>query len=284
MNDVAEVWHNGRMVAYDQLRLSAFDLGLANGLGVFETMVAYDGNAVMFREHYRRLSNAVLQMKLKVPSADKLGAAIQETLCANGLQDQRGRVRITVLTGDRPLGAKNYSRFVDDHVIVSATEQQAPKASAKLVLSGAVVNERSATAGIKCTSYADNVLAYRQAMKDGADEAVMLNTRGQLCECSMSNIFLVSDGELHTPSLASGCLLGVTRGEVIRLAMNSGIQVHERELTENELSQADEIFITSSAREVQPASLLGSEAQLPGSVSKQMRKLYREMIATEIMP
>jgi len=139
-------------------------------------------------------------------------------------------------------------------------------------------NEHGALSGVKSTSYAENILAYRHAASAGADEAVLLNTSGNLCECSMSNIFLVKKGEVLTPALSSGCLPGVTRASLSFLCPEADITFKQCDLTEEDLFSADEIFITSTARGLQPAKMMGSSTSCPGELTKRLAAAYRDYI------
>ena len=149
-----------------------------------------------------------------------------------------------------------------------------------------MINERAATAGVKSTSYADHVLAYRHALNAGADEALMLNSQGHLAEGSMSNVFVVKDGVVQTPSLASGCLPGVTRQLVIGLCADLDLPIKECQLGEQDIDRADEIFLTSSLREIQAAVLLGPEARateaVTGEVTVRLAEAYAEMVRKEL--
>ena len=157
---------------------------------------------------------------------------------------------------------------------------------AKLAWVPFVINERAATAGVKSTSYADHVLAYRHALNAGADEALMLNSQGHLAEGSMSNVFVVKDGVVQTPSLASGCLPGVTRQLVIDLCADLDLPVEECQLGVQDIDNADEIFLTSSLREIQAAVLLGTEARateaVTGEVTGRLAEAYAEMVRKEL--
>lgn len=282
MSNEAVVWCDGKMIPCDQLPISAFDLGLTVGMGVFETMIAYRGTVVTFIHHYERLKASGKRMQLNVLDEDTLSGAISEVIARNGLCDERARVRITLVAGARPLHKEHDLHKKCDHLMISAARQPAPKPSAELTFVSTVLNERSSTAGLKTTSYTDHVLAYREALKGGADEGILINTRGHLSECTMSNIFIVKKGELYTPSLSSGCLPGVTRAIVLKHATQEGIAVHECDLTKKDLEHADEIFITSSAREVQPACVHGCDKKM-GPITKQLQDRYRTMIESGIV-
>lgn len=274
MSDVTKIWFNGALTPEEGVTLSPFDLGVANGFGVFETLIAYQGAAPTFERHYQRLKTSAATMELPVPVATELLEAVDAVILANGLGAGRARVRITLGAGKQALhggGGQGY-------LAVTAVPQPDPSPVAELVLVPMRCNEHSACAGIKSTSYADYLLAYRYARKAGADEAVMLNTAGHLCECSMSNLFVVRDGKVLTPPLSSGCLPGVTRAYVIEICRGNGIPLEETDLSEDVLFTSDELFITSSGREVQPAKMVDTSLPFPGALTSRIASEYRRSI------
>lgn len=278
MNEERIVWFNGMLMPDDEVALSPFDLGVANGLGVFETLMAYEGSTPTFDRHYERLKTSAAVMDLAVPVAAELADAIQGVIKANELEDERARVRITLGTGSRPMQSSDDSCDIQDYIFITAVPQPERTDIAELILVPMRCNERSATSGLKSTSYANYLLAYRHARKEGADEAVMMNTMGQLCECSMANLFVVKDGCVFTPPLSSGCLPGVTRGLVMELCQREGIPVEEVELTEDVLFISEEIFITSSGREVQAAKMVDTSLTGPGPITQRLADAYRGII------
>ena len=283
MSEESIVWINGEHMPANEVPLSIFDLGVAVGLGVFETLIAYRGVMPSFNLHMDRFQSAAAIVKLNLPPQEIMMEAVMQTLAVNDLtENKRVRVRITLGAGEHLVAAKKVSRAVENYLIISAVPQNAPAPHAELAVVPMRCNEHGALAGVKTTSYAENILAYRHAAKQGGDEAVMLNTSGHLCECSMSNLFLVKDSEVLTPSLSSGCLPGVTRSTVLELCRGNQIPVKQLDLSEGDLFSADEIFITSSAREVQPARMVGSSLEFPGAITKLLADEYRVYIEEEL--
>ena len=275
---------NGELISANEACVSPFDLGLTVGLGVFETMAAYDGKVFAYDLHHARLLKSAEVFALPVPERSVITAAITEVIEANHYHQGRYRIRVTLTGGVNQLGG---GREQGD---VMVTAQAADSASggdlAKLAWVPFVINERAATAGVKSTSYADHVLAYRHALNAGADEALMLNSQGHLAEGAMSNVFVVKDGVVQTPSLASGCLPGVTRQLVIGLCADLDLPIKECQLDEQDIDSADEIFLTSSLREIQAAVLLGPEARVTeavtGEVTVRLAEAYAEMVRKEL--
>lgn len=265
-----KVWLNGRLVDEAEARVSVFDHGLTVGDGVFETLKTYGGRPFAVRRHLARLASSAAGMGLTAPPADVLRAALDEVVAANGLVDDV--VRITLTSGPGPLAsvrqvlapetdhwwsipgagtagaARGDSARVDYGPTVVVASRPLPARSAAVDV--AVVpwprNERGALAGLKTTSYGENVVALAWARARGADEAVFANLAGQLCEGTGSNVVVAVGGRLVTPPLRSGCLAGVTRALVIETG-----GVVEDDLPVSALAEADEAFLTSSTREVQ---------------------------------
>ena len=275
---------NGELISANEACVSPFDLGLTVGLGVFETMAAYDGKVFAYDLHHARLLKSAEVFALPVPERSVITAAITEVIDANHYHQGRYRIRVTLTGGVNQLGGGREQG--DVMVTAQAADSASGGDSAKLAWVPFVINERAATAGVKSTSYADHVLAYRHALNAGADEALMLNSQGHLAEGSMSNVFVVKDGVVQTPSLASGCLPGVTRQLVIGLCADLDLPIKECQLGEQDIDRADEIFLTSSLREIQAAVLLGPEARVTeavtGEVTVRLAEAYAEMVRKEL--
>lgn len=237
------VWINGALVPAVDATVSVFDHGLTVGDGVFETIKAVDGQPFATRRHLDRLRRSAAGLGLEVPVDDAaLRQAIDDVLASQDLPF--ARVRITVTGGAAPLGSE---RGTGGPTIVVVAGPMAPAAPTTAV---AVVpwprNERGAVAGIKTTSYAENVVALAFAKERGCSEALFLTTTGLLCEGTGSNVFVVVDGELRTPPLSSGCLAGVTRELVLEVT-----DAVEADISLADVERADEVFLTSTGRDVQ---------------------------------
>lgn len=242
-----KVFVDGELVDADAARVSPFDHALLTGDGVFETMRVYGGTPFAITRHLDRLERSAGGLGLRVPDVD-LRAAMDAVIAANGHDE--GRLRLTVTGGVAPLGS---DRGDASPSVIIATSPMSPwPDTTDVVVVPWPRNERSAIAGLKTTSYAENVVALAYARERGAGEALFLNTVGNLCEGTGTNVFLVLDGELVTPNLASGCLAGVTRQLVIELT-----GAREFEVAGDALDAAEEVFLTSSTREVQPVRQAG---------------------------
>lgn len=279
MSNTPTVWMNGELMPAEEVRVSPFDLGLTVGLGVFETMVAYDGCVFYYDRHHARLVQSASMMALTAPTMDVIEKAMSEVIAANDLLSGRSRIRVSISGGVNPLQGGD----APGNMIVTAVPQPEPADMAKLILGSYSCDESSAMSGVKSASYGCHVMTFRHAIAASADEALVLNSRGILCEGSMSNVFLVKDGEVRTPSLSSGCLAGVTRALVIELCNKLNIAIEETELGESDIQDADEIFLTSSAREVQAAKMLDSnDGNGVGPVTAQISSAYKTLIKQAI--
>ncbi|TWE12913.1 aminotransferase class IV [Rudaeicoccus suwonensis] len=240
------VWVDGERVD-DKPSVRALDHGVTVGDGVFETCKIDGGEVFVLERHYDRLDNSLRGLGLQ--AADR--AHLDEGIAAVLREPMDfGRLRFTVTGGLGPLGSDRSD--VPMTYIVSAVELERPQGSTKIVVVPWTRNENSAVAGLKTTSYAENVVALAHAKSQGGSEAIFANTRGELCEGTGSNIFVVVDGEILTPPLSAGPLAGITRALVLEWCGEAGIAIREQTLPLDVLRSADEVFITSSTRDVQP--------------------------------
>lgn len=247
MSSDIRVWVDGERVDPTTRAISAVDHGVTVGDGVFETAKVVDGRVFALTRHADRLDRSLAGLGLA--AADR---GVVEKGIAAVLEEPVpfGRLRWTVTAGLGPLGSdRGDSGYT---YIVTLGTMPRPPASGGVVVVPWTRNERAATAGLKTTSYADNVVALAYAKERAASEAIFANTRGELCEGTGSNIFVVLGGEIVTPPLESGALAGVTRELVLQWCREDGLPVREESLPIDVLADADEVFITSSTRDVMP--------------------------------
>ncbi|MGH8991017.1 MAG: aminotransferase class IV [Acidimicrobiia bacterium] len=274
------VWVDGALSEEGEARISPFDHGLLTGDGVFETLRVYGGHPFAWTRHLERLSRSAAGMGLALPTGEVLREAAEAVLHANGLVE--GRLRLTVTGGPAPLGS---DRGDARPTVIVAGSALAPWPETVAV---ATVpwprNERGALTGLKTISYGENVRALAHATELGAGEAVFANTKGELCEGTGTNVFVVAGGRLRTPPAAAGCLLGVTRALVLELAGDLGIDAGEDDLPLSALPTADEAFLTSSTREVQAISAVdGTPLPVaPGPVTVQLAEAFTALVAADI--
>jgi len=247
-----KVFLNGVLVPEDEAVLPVSDHGLTVGDGLFETLKVVDGVAFALRRHLARLRRTAEGLGLTTPDEGALRAAIESTITANG--PDVGRVRITLTGGAGPAGTSRGDGPVT--VLVQCGPRTEWPPTAAVVTVPWPRNERGVLAGLKTTSYADNVIAYTYAQERGGDEALFPNTRDDLCEGTGTNVFVVVDGTLVTPPLSSGCLAGVTR----ELLLDLGLGIEERDVPMSSLPAVEEAFLTSSTRDVQSIASIDGRA------------------------
>lgn len=276
----AVVWLNGQLLLAREAQLSPFDQGLTMGLGVFETLVAYEGKVFAFSRHWERLGQGCAALSLSLPDRREVEQALRDVMAANELP--HARLRITITPGPGWPGAAMEAAGAGT-VLVTAVPRPAlaPRARVAL-LSEYPRSERSPLAGLKSTSYAENVVALAEARRRGADEGLLPNVRGEVCEGSASNVFLARGGVLITPPLASGCLAGVTRALVLELARQEIVPVEETPVPWDVLLEAEEAFLTSSTREIQPVSHFDEHAlpAAPGPLTRRMQEAWQALRAS----
>jgi branched-chain amino acid aminotransferase len=255
------IWLDGEFVAWEEARVHVLTHSLHYGLGVFEGIRCYqtaDDRSAVFRlpEHVRRLYDSAHINLLDVPyKAEMLGDVILDCLRRNHLSE--GYIRPLVFIGDGAMGLNPGDNAIRVAVIAwqwgkyLGEEGMARGIRAKVSTFARHHVNAKMTNGKTCGDYVNSILAKREALLDGYDEAVMLDTQGFVSECSGENIFVVRDGKIRTPSLGT-ILDGITRSTVIQVARDMGLQIEETSVTRDDLYIADEIFLTGTAAEVTP--------------------------------
>ncbi|XVX22113.1 aminotransferase class IV [Actinomycetota bacterium] len=266
------VWVNGRLVDPEEPSIAALDHGVTVGDGVFETAKVVDGRVFAATRHMDRMDRSLAGLGL--PALDR--ARLQEGVDAvlgQGEPIGFGRLRYTVTAGPGPLGSDRLDG-AQTYVVTAAAQQPFPESVAITTVPW-TRNERAATVGLKTTSYAENVIALAYAHERGGSEAIFANTRGELCEGTGSNIFVVLDGVIHTPPEDSGLLLGITRALTIEWCREAGLEVREEALPMDILTTCDEVFITSTTRDVLPVHAVDDrDLGGPGRVSLQAKEIF----------
>ena len=269
---------NGVLVPEEDAVLPVSDHGLTVGDGLFETMKVVDGVAFAIGRHLARLRRTASGLGLAVPSEAKLRDAIESTVAANG--PTVGRVRMTITGGTGPAGTSRGAG--PPTVLVQCARATEWPPTANVVTVPWPRNERGVLAGLKTTSYADNVIAYSYAEARGGDEALFANTRDNLCEGTGTNVFVVIAGRVVTPPLSAGCLAGVTR----ELLLEVDPAIEEADVAMSVFATVEEAFLTSSTRDVQPiASIDGrSLAGCGGPLTAAARERFAALQARTLDP
>lgn len=271
------VWIDGRLTPARDATISAFDHAITVGDGVFETIEAHGGRPFALRRHLARLRRSAAALDIDPGRSDEeLAEAIAEVLAATPTD---GLIRLTVSAGLGPLGSGRLDGAAT--VIIATAPGKTWGATTDVITVEWARNDVGALAGVKSTSYAENVLALRRATAVGATEAILPNTKGNLCEGTGTNIFLEIDGRLVTPPLSSGCLAGVTRELVLEL-----VEVEERDVPVAALSSTREAFVTSTTRDVLAVAHVDGVAlpRAPGPLTRAAAEAFADMKATRIDP
>ena len=274
------IWLDGELLPLEDARISPLDHGLVVGDGVFETLRVYGGVAFAWRRHYDRLSRSAAGLGIRLPPSDALRRAAGAVLDANALRD--ARVRVTVTGGPGPPGSSRGTATPTAFVI--ATPVDPPRGASRVVVVPWSRNEQGACAGLKTISYAENVRALAFAEAHSADEAMFTNTRGELCEATGSNVFVVRNGMACTPPGDAGCLLGVTRALLLELDVD--VPRKEATLTLDDLRNADEAFLSSTVREVQPIATVDGKplGASPGPVTETLAAAFTRLVERDLDP
>ncbi|WP_293787036.1 aminotransferase class IV [uncultured Aeromicrobium sp.] len=274
-------WVNGRVLDSPRdLAVSVLDHGIVVGDGVFETVAVSQGQPFALTRHLDRLVRSAEGLGIGAPDIAAIREGVRATIEGQNLPF--GRVRITVTSGEGPLGSP---RGEGPQTMIVVTEPaERPGAIARLVTVPWVRNERSALAGLKTTSYAENALMVEYARSRGASEAVMANTRGQLCEGTGSNVMYALDGQLVTPTLDSGCLAGVTRALALEW-LSDDLDVVERDAPLEVLQDADEVILLGTTRDVQAISRVDDrELPAPGPLTRRAQEIWAREAAKNVDP
>ncbi|CUR58841.1 Aminotransferase, class IV [metagenome] len=273
-------WLNGDLLADPtQGAIAVTDHGFTVGDGVFEAVKTVDGVPFALGRHLDRLERSAAGLGLPAPDLDVVRRGVEAVLSGGAADDPMGRLRITWTAGPHPMGSGRGGGPPTLAVAYSAISHPAPATT--VVTVPWTRNEHGATAGLKTTSYAENVIALAYAAERGGTEAVFANTAGNLCEGTGSNVFYVVDGELRTPTLDSGCLAGVTRDLVIGWC---GAREVDEPLTEV-LATASEVFLVSTTRDVQAVSRWDDrDLPTPGPVTRRCAETWAAREAETMEP
>jgi len=279
-----QVYIDGTLYAKEDAKISVYDHGLLYGDGVFEGIRSYSGKVFRLREHLDRLWNSAKAIWLTIPiSKEEMAAAIEKTLAANGIQD--GYIRVVVTRGCGSLGLDpnhcSHPQVIIITDLISLYPDELYRKGLEIVTVSTMRNHPAALSPrVKSLNYLNNILAKIEGQQAGCVEALMLNHKGEVAECTGDNIFLVRDGRVLTPPNDASILEGVTRQAVIDLAREAGIAVAEVALTKHDVYIADECFLTGSAAEVIPVVKVDSRTigdGTPGPITRDLRERFHKL-------
>lgn len=279
-----KIYINGTLFDKEDAKISVYDHGLLYGDGVFEGLRSYSGKVFRLEEHLDRLYDSAKAIWLEIPMAKvDLAKAVNETLAVNGIED--GYIRLIVTRGGGSLGL-DPTRTSDPQVIIitdyiSLYPKEYYENGLEIVSVSTIRNHPAALSPrVKSLNYLNNILAKIEGLQAGCVEALMLNHKGEIAECTGDNIFLVSKGEVRTPPIDAGILEGITRDAVIELARAAGMTVREIPLTKHDVYIADECFLTGSAAEVIPVVKVDSRPigdGKPGAITQKLIESFHEL-------
>jgi branched-chain amino acid aminotransferase len=279
---------NGRVFDQERALISVFDHGFLYGDGVYETLRTYNGRLFLFDRHMRRLRQSAEMLALAVPlSNDQVASRIAETIGAARLgRDDEAYVRVIVTRGVGDLSYDLAATPEPSVVLIVKPHVDLPAAMMTNGVKAALVpivrnHPGSVNPLIKSNNLLNSALAMQEAVRRGAFEGIMRNYRGELAECSTSNLFVVHDGVALTPPLEAGLLPGITREYLLEIGPEAGVPVREQVLRDPDLFGADECFLTSTTRELVPIvrvddRVIGSGK--PGPITQKLLAALRQKV------
>lgn len=280
-----KIYINGELVNKEDAKISVFDHGLLYGDGVFEGIRSYGGTVFRLREHLVRLYDSAKAILLNIPiGPEEMAKAVEDTLAANGLKD--GYIRLIVTRGEGTLGLDPNRCTTPQVIIIADTIALYPKEyyerGLEIITVSVIRNHPAAMSPrIKSLNYLNNILAKIEGLQAGCVEALMLNHKGEVAECTGDNVFAIRDGLVQTPPNDAGILEGITRDAVMELAEEADLQVVEVPLTKHDIYIADEVFLTGTAAEVVPVVKIDSRVigdGRPGPITRDIMARFKELV------
>jgi branched-chain amino acid aminotransferase len=280
--------HNDDVRDAGERFLAAGQVGLLSGWGVFSTIRVYDGVMFAWERHWERMKHDAQRMRVPFPTdAQRLETQLYRLIDANQTDANRATnatLRVVVVRNRGGLyEGPGLARDFD--VIAFTVDVVQWPGTVKL---GVIHHGRHAAsefAGTKYISWAENLTRYERAHEQGLDEVILLNERGEVSECTSANVFIVSRDRVWTPPLSSGCLAGVTRAVLLEEVHEAGLKIEEKILRLEDLSAADEVFITSTTRELLPVSAIeGLSIRGSRAVCDRLRRAFSERVKSYITP
>ncbi len=276
------IYLNDRFVPKDEAVVSVFDHGFLYGDGVFETMRTYHGKVFLLTDHLARLERSASTLGLSLPvSRERLADLVREARTRNRLQE--AYLRVTVSRGPGEIGLDPALCKAPTLVIIAKPFQPYPDSFYTHGVSVVIATTRrnspeAIPPHVKSLNYLNNILAKMEATAAGAHEALLLNRHHEVTEGTTSNVFVVREGRLRTPAIDCGILAGLTRGVILKVAHNLGVETEETRLTVNDLYDADECLLTNTTQEVLPVirvdgKMIGNGR--PGEITRRLHASFR---------
>jgi len=273
------LFHNDALLPIEKARLSPGQAGLICGWGLFTTIRISRGEAFAYERHWRRLEKDASLIRLPMPyTGAKVRVHLNEVIRANNVTEGCARIYLVY----NQVGFwRSEEPTPDVDIIIYSSPLPEYREPVRLALRAQGRHAASPLAGVKSISWLPNVWAVAEAQKEGWDEVLLLNERGEVAECTAANIFALKNGKIHTPPLSSGCLEGVTRGILFEIAPEAGINVVEQTLKPEDLYSADEVFISSTNRNIIGVGEIAGHkiAAAPGPITHQIEELFVAHVA-----
>ena len=284
-----KAWINNKLVDINKARISIFDRGFMYGDGVFETMRSYRGVVFKIDEHMSRIERSLKMVRIRPQyTKNHLKKAIYELLETNKLKS--AYIRLTTTRGEGRFGIEHKDGLRANTVIVAKEFNGYPdrifKKGIRCHVSNMRQNEYSPLSGIKSLNFLNYIMARFEAKDSGSDEAIVLNAKGHVAEAVTSNVFIVKESSIATPSIVSGALPGITRSIIIEIAGKLNIKVSEKSISCKELLSAREVFLTNSLAEVLPVIKIDRKKigrGLPGDITKLLHASYQKEVTRETL-
>lgn len=272
------VFHNDRLQPMEEVRLSPGQAGLLSGWGLFTTLHIFDGEPFAFERHWKRLERDAARTHCPFPfEAERVRGYLHEVIRANHVKE--GCARIYVIYNQ--VGHWRSDEILPKaDLLLYSTDLPAYREPARLALREHGRHAASPLAGVKVTSWLNNVWNLYEAQQGGFDEAVLLNERGEVAECTAANIFCVRGGRVQTPPLASGCLEGITRSVLLEIGPRAGVACEEKTLRPEDLFSAEEVFISSTNRNLLGVGEIAGHhfTGAPGPVTRKLDEAFSACI------
>ena len=276
------VFHNDRLVPIEQDRLTPGQAGLLNGWGLFTTLRVASGEPFAFERHWRRLEKDAERVRLPMPySQEFVRRHLAELIAANEVREGTARI---YLVYNRVGFWTSGESFPDVDLILYTAGLPPYREPVRLGLRPNGRFSASPLCSVKTTAWLNNVWHLAEAQKAGYDEVVLLNERGEAAECTAANIFAVAGGQVHTPPLSSGCLEGITRSVLLEIAPKLGIPMEERTLKPEDLRRADEVFISSTNRNLLGVGSIEDHvfAGAPGPITRRLEEAFAAYVRDHV--
>src|SRR4051794_6972384 len=272
------IFHNGRISPIEQVRLSPGQAGLLSGWGVFSTVRIYQRQPFAFDMHFERLARDAKKLEIPLPcSEERCREAVVQLVKANQLDS--GCMRIYFVLNKVGIWGSNEPMPTTDWIMYTV-DLPMRVGPVKLALQENGRQALHPLAGTKVISWLQNVWVVEESHKRGFEDAVLLNEFGNVTEATAANLFIVKNGKVSTPPLSAGCLSGVSRLLLLDMGKSAGVAIEERDFKAEDLFAADEVFITSTTRQVQPVSHIEQHvyAQAPGPITQKLAELFDQYV------